>query len=171
MIIIGLGNPETKYNNTPHNVGFEIIDSFAKENNFPDFILSKKFKALISEKDGIILVKPQTYMNNSGESVFSLTNFYKTKNIIIIHDDIDLPLGKIKISQNRGSAGHKGIESIIKKLGTKNFKRIRIGICPKKKPADVEKYVLTKFKKRDKEIIIKSITKTIHEINNSRKSD
>lgn len=174
MIIIGLGNPGAKYKNTPHNIGFEAIDDFAKENKFPDFILSKKFKALISQKKHIVLAKPQTYMNDSGESVFSLINFYKTKNIIIIHDDIDLPIGKIKISQNKGSAGHKGVESIIKKLKTKDFKRIRVGISLEKKSAETEKYVLTKFKKEDKNIIQKSfkeIEKNIYEIINSRKSD
>jgi len=181
-IIAGLGNPVTKYQNTPHNIGFETIDEFARENNFPDFVLSKKFKALISEKDSIILAKPQTFMNNSGLCVKKLLEVRPPQScggrtsadFVVIHDDIDLLLGKIKISQNRGSAGHKGVESIIKELGTKNFKRIRIGVCPEKKPANIEKYVLTKFKKQDKDIIKKSIRetiKTIYELSNSRKSD
>ena len=164
MIIVGLGNPETKYKNTPHNIGFEAIDRIAKENNFPDFKLSKKFKAIISEKDDTILVKPETYMNNSGQSVAKLVKFYKTKDLTVIHDDIDLPLGKIRVSQNRGSAGHKGIESIIKELGTKDFKRIRIGIQPEKKIINIERYVLTKFTKEAKQLIIESIKKTLEEI-------
>jgi len=161
MIIVGLGNPETKYKNTPHNIGFEAIDRIAKENNFPDFKLSKKFKAIISEKDDTILVKPETYMNNSGQSVAKLVKFYKTKDLTVIHDDIDLPLGKIRVSQNRGSAGHKGIESIIKELGTKDFKRIRIGVQPEEKPRNLEKYVLTKFKKGTEQLIVKEIMEVI----------
>jgi peptidyl-tRNA hydrolase, PTH1 family len=171
MIIAGLGNPETKYKNTPHNIGFETIDVFAKENDFFDFSLSKKFKAKITEKDGVVLAKPQTYMNNSGESISALTNFYKNKDIVVVHDDIDLPIGKIKTSKNRGSAGHKGVESIIKEIGTKDFIRIRIGVLPEKKPANVEKYVLTRLKKEDKEIIIEEAKKAIYELINSRKSD
>ena len=80
-IIIGLGNPGRKYNNTPHNIGFEIVDRFAEENNFPGFKLSKKFNALISEKDNIILAKPETFMNRSGETVKKIVNFYKTKDL------------------------------------------------------------------------------------------
>lgn len=157
MIIVGLGNPEKKYSNTPHNIGFEIVDKIAKEKGFPAFKLAKKFKALISEKDDLILVKPETYMNNSGLSVSKIVKFYKAKDLVVIHDDIDLPLGRIKISENRGSAGHKGIDSIIKELGTKDFKRVRIGIQPEKKPENVEKYVLTKLKKQAKKTILDSL--------------
>jgi len=157
MIIVGLGNPGKKYNNTRHNIGFEILDQIKETDNFPDFKLSKKFKALISEKDKIILVKPQTFMNLSGKSVKIIASFYKTKDLIVIHDDIDLVIGKIKISRNKGSAGHKGIESIIKEIG-KDFTRIRIGIQPKKgKPADTESFVLKKFKKQELEEIKKSL--------------
>jgi len=153
-IIVGLGNPGEKYENTPHNIGFEAVDEFAKRNNFPDFKLSKKFNACVSEKNAVLLAKPQTFMNKSGFSVKALDNFYKAENLIIIHDDIDLPLGKIKVSKNRGSAGHKGVESIIKELGTKNFTRIRIGVSPAEaKPKDAEKYVLKKLQKKDREII------------------
>jgi len=150
-IIVGLGNPGRKYKNTPHNIGFEIVDQFAKENNFPEFKLSKKFNALVSEKDDIILAKPETFMNNSGESVAKIINFYKTDDLIVIHDDIDLLLGDIKISEDSGSAGHKGVQSIIKELGSQKFARVRVGIQPLKgKPAEVEKYVLRKFKKGEK---------------------
>lgn len=162
MIIVGLGNPGKKYINTRHNVGFELINQLAKENNFPEFKLSKKFNALISEKDNIILVKPQTFMNNSGKSVKKIAVNYKlqTTNLIIVHDDIDLPLGKIRVSKNRGSAGHKGVESIIKELGTKNFTRIRIGIRAQQSYElvhDIEKFVLEKFKKEEKDLIKKSL--------------
>jgi len=161
MIIVGLGNPGTKYKNTFHNIGFETIDKLAQENNFPEFKLSKKFKALVSEKNNTILAKPQTYMNNSGQSVSSLTRFYKTKELIIIHDDIDLPLGKTRISKNKGSAGHKGAESIIKELGSQDFTRTRIGICPKQKPKNVEKYVLKKIRKEIKKTMVEKAIKEI----------
>jgi len=158
-IIAGLGNPEPKYQNTPHNIGFEVIDEFAKENNFPEFKLSKKFNALISEKGDILLVKPQTYMNESGKSFKKIRLGRTSAELIVIHDDIDLPLGKIKISKNRGSAGHKGVESIIKELRTNDFIRIRIGVSKEKKPD-----VLTKFKKENKELIEKSIKEALIQI-------
>ncbi len=152
MIIIGLGNPGEKYNKTRHNIGFEIIDQFKEKNSFPDFKLSKKFHSLISEDKKIILAKPQTFMNKSGQAVKALIGFYKTKDLIIIHDDIDLLEGKIKVSKDRGSAGHKGIESIIKEIG-KNFIRLRIGIQPEKgKPKNPERFVLQRFNKKTKAV-------------------
>jgi PTH1 family peptidyl-tRNA hydrolase len=148
IVIVGLGNPGKKYLNTRHNIGFEAIDQLAKENKFPEFKLSKKFNALVSKEKEVILAKPQAFMNNSGQSVKLLYSFYKPKELIVIHDDIDLSLGKIRVSKNRGSAGHKGVESIIKELGTKDFTRIRIGIQPEKDVSqNVEKFVLQKFKK------------------------
>ncbi len=167
-IIIGLGNPGKRYNNTPHNIGFEIIDKLAKENNFPGFKLSKKFKAQVSEKQDTILAKPETFMNSSGKSVSKIASFYKQGNLIVVHDDIDLELGKIRISKDKGSAGHKGVESIIQELGTKDFTRIRIGIRPKRTILDTEKYVLKKFTKKNKEIIKESINKTIEELKKMR---
>jgi PTH1 family peptidyl-tRNA hydrolase len=182
IIIVGLGNPGKKYINTRHNIGFEIIDIFAKENNFPEFKLSKKSNALISENvingKKIILAKPQTFMNNSGISVKKLAGVRpplnqrgsdprNLRNLYIIHDDIDLPLGKIRISKNRGSAGHKGVESIIKELGTKNFTRIRIGIRPPCFRALVyrsKEFVLEKFKKEDKELLNQAIQQALIEI-------
>lgn len=178
ILIIGLGNPGKKYIYTRHNIGFQAVDEFAKENNFPEFRLSKKFNALVSEnvlnEKKIILVKPQTFMNQSGKAVKSLTNFYKITRpgrvvgLVVVHDDIDLPLGKIRISKNRGAAGHKGVESIIKEIGTKNFTRFRIGISPKiGKPKNVEKYVLQKFDKEEEKIIkqvIKETTKKLSQL-------
>lgn len=165
VIIVGLGNPGKKYLNTRHNIGFETIDQFAKENKFPEFKMAKKFNALISKEKEVILAKPQTFMNNSGQPIKALFSFYKPKELIIIHDDIDLSLGKIRISKNRGSAGHKGVESTIKELGTKNFIRIRIGIQPEKGiPQNVEKFVLQKFKKQEKELINQTIQQALIEI-------
>ena len=131
IIVIGLGNPGEKFKDTRHNVGFMVLDNFAEKNDFPEFVLQKKYSALISEKiignDKIILAKPQTFMNESGFSVKALTNNYKllTNNLIVIHDDFDLPFREVKIAENSGSGGHHGVGSIIENLGTKNFKRIK----------------------------------------------
>ena len=182
IIIIGLGNPGQEFKNTRHNIGFEVLDKIKEENDFPDFAFSKKFNAQISEgilnQEKTILAKPQTFMNDSGKSVKQLTDYYKVKEkaLIVIHDDIDVALGKIKISEDSSSAGHKGVQSIIDKLKTKDFYRFRIGILPTKgKPEETEKFVLKKFTKKEKEIIketIKKIAEKIsqipkHEINNS----
>ena len=171
ILIIGLGNPGKKYLKTRHNIGFRIIDEFAKKNNFSEFSSVKKADSLVSQtifnsreaiSDKIILAKPQTFMNNSGKAVKMLikNRDLNSKNLIVIHDDIDLALGKIRISKNRGSAGHKGVESIIKEIGTKNFTRIRIGIKPEQKTkVETEKFVLQKFLK-DEEKIVKKTTQT-----------
>ncbi len=180
ILVIGLGNPGKKYKNTRHNLGFRIVDEFREKNNFPKFKLSKKFNSLISESfvDGkkVILVKPRTFMNESGKSVKSLTNFYKSTrsglvtkpDFVVIHDDIDLPLGKIRIVKNRGAAGHKGVESIIKEIGTKNFVRFRVGIKRTKGTRQNTKFlagfVLQKLKKDEEKIIKETIEKTIEAI-------
>lgn len=157
-LIVGLGNPGNKYANTPHNIGFEVVNQL-QENwrtvyNFSGWKLTQKFNSQISEgkinDKKIILAKPTTYMNGSGIAVKKLFDFYKTpyRDIIVIHDDADLPFGAIQESYGRGSAGHKGVESIITTLGTKNFTRIRIGIRPIGKelaPKSLEKFVLEKF--------------------------
>ncbi|MCK4781579.1 aminoacyl-tRNA hydrolase [Candidatus Parcubacteria bacterium] len=177
ILIIGLGNPEEKYQKTRHNFGFQVIDEFRKKNDFPVFELfrlrrgfggqAKKNNALISKAvlsgEKIILAKPQTFMNNSGQAVKSLIAFYKIKSsdIIVIHDDLDLPLGKIKISQDSRSAGHKGVQSIIDEIKTKNFTRFRLGIKPEQsyRPfPGAENFVLEKFTK-DEEKIVKQIMK------------
>ena len=166
-LIIGLGNPGRKYQETRHNIGFQVVDEFLKENNFPRFKFAKKFNAEISEGilggEKILLAKPQTFMNLSGKSVKPLIDFYKITppGRVAIHDDIDILLGEIRIAKNRGAAGHKGIESIIKESKNKNFIRFRIGICPKTgKPKNPENFVLQKFNKEEKEIIKEVIKKT-----------
>jgi PTH1 family peptidyl-tRNA hydrolase len=157
-IIIGLGNPGKKFENTRHNVGFMAIDFFAEKNNFPDFKLQKRFDAQISELENILLAKPHTFMNESGKSAKKLLENKNIENLIIIHDDVDLPIGKIKIVKDRGSAGHKGIESIIQNIGNENLIRFRIGIAPEKK-VEAKKVVLKKFSKEEKELINQSIEK------------
>jgi len=175
ILIVGLGNPGTKYKKTRHNIGFRILDEFQNENNFPNFEFSKKFNSLISDgiirKKTILLAKPQTFMNNSGISVKRLMNFYKIKSsdIIVVHDDIDLVFGTTKLSERRGSAGHKGAESIIKELGTKDFIRLRVGIRDKKlKHKNTEKYVLERFTEQEEQglkKIIKQSSESLRSIN------
>lgn len=142
ILIVGLGNPGEKFNHTRHNVGFEALDFFATKKNFPNFELSKKYESLISEKNGVLLAKPQTFMNESGKAVKKLLKNNEAQ-LIIVQDDIDLEIGKLKIVKDRGSAGHKGIDSIIQNVGNENLVRFRIGIATNEKLA--EDVVLKKF--------------------------
>ncbi len=158
FIVIGLGNPGEQYKKTRHNVGFMAVDQFAKKNNFPDFELQKKANALISERDGILLAKPQTFMNESGKAVLQLTRNTQIENLVVIHDDVDLPVGKLKIIKERGSAGHKGVESVIKAIGNENLIRIRIGIAPVK-DIEAKKIVLKNFSKEEQKEIENIILK------------
>jgi PTH1 family peptidyl-tRNA hydrolase len=164
-IIIGLGNPGDKYKKTRHNIGFMALDKYAEKNNFPEFKLQKKLKAEISEKDDVILAKPQTFMNESGKAVREITKNRPDGNLIIIHDDIDLPVGKIKIVKERGSAGHKGVESIVQNIGNEGLIRVRVGIGGSK---DVEamKVVLKNFSIAEQE----AINQTMEKISNALRS-
>jgi len=166
IIIIGLGNPGEQYKDTRHNVGFMAVDVFAEKNNFPEFKLSKKFGSLISEgiigEEKVLLAKPQTFMNESGKAVSKIiSNFkFQISNLIVVHDDIDLPIGKIKIIKERGSAGHKGVESIIKNIGNKGLIRFRIGIGGQK-DTKAKKVVLKNFSAEEKKIINETMQKTV----------
>ncbi len=165
-IIIGLGNPEKKHESTRHNLGRLIIKSFQKKDDFLEFKTNKKLLALISKKEKVVLALPETFMNASGKSVKLLAKNYKldANNIVIIHDDFDLELGKIRISKNRGAGGHKGVQSIINELKTKDFIRFRIGIKPKRKPKDLDRFVLKKFTETEQKIIKNVIEKTLNVI-------
>ncbi len=134
-LIVGLGNPGEEYESTRHNAGRMVVEAFRKKNDFPDWSADKSLKALVSKglwgKDKVILVQPDNFMNVSGKSVAPLVkNAKDAERTIVVYDDLDLPLGGIKISFNRSSGGHKGVESIIKALKTREFARLRIGICP-----------------------------------------
>lgn len=133
-LIVGLGNPEKKYDNTRHNIGFRFIDLFLEKHGIPLTDYKSKFKSHIYDlefnKERVILIEPQTYMNLSGEAVRLVANFYKipTENILIICDDLSLPLAKIRLRQKGSSAGHNGLKDIEKHLGTQEYKRLKIGI-------------------------------------------
>jgi PTH1 family peptidyl-tRNA hydrolase len=155
-VICGLGNPGKEFKFTRHNLGFLVLDNFQKKNSFPEFKFSEKFLAEISRKKikeiEILLLKPQTFMNESGKAIKKIFSSYKIEpqNLCVVHDDLDLPFGKMKISFKRGSGGHKGVQSIIDEILTKDFWRIRIGIGrPKNKKT--KEYVLEEFEKEEKE--------------------
>lgn len=162
-IIIGLGNPGKEFAHTRHNSGFLALDALAAsltKDTEASWHTDKKVYAELLEvkrnKDTLILVKPQTMMNASGKAAAALAKKYKTKSarIVVIHDDIDIPLGKFKISFGKHSAGHKGVESIIRALKTKDFWRLRIGIHPKtKKKVDAMKLILAKFTPGEQRIL------------------
>ncbi|MDO8495947.1 MAG: aminoacyl-tRNA hydrolase [bacterium] len=171
-LIIGIGNPDEKYQNTRHNVGFMMVDYIAKKNDFGDFEFNKKLNALTAkgklEDSSIILAKPQTYVNKTGEAAAKLKNFYKVKpeQILVVQDDLDVPFGNTKISFDKNSGGHKGIESIMRALKTKKFYRLRIGLATtglkkarqqsdKKRDDFVVKMVLSKFSPSEQEQIKK----------------
>lgn len=172
IIIVGLGNPGEKYAFTRHNTGRIILNLFLKKNNFPEWEFDKKSKSLISaskiEKKEIVLVLPETFMNNSGPAVKNfITSKTQVKNLIVIHDDLDIPLEKFKISFNKSSAGHKGVESIIKNIKTKEFIRIRAGITPTTKTGKLKKpdskkllnFIISDFKKPELEMLKKTAKK------------
>lgn len=168
FLIVGLGNPEKKFEKTRHNLGSRIVEKFAEENNFPTFRLSKKLLSQISKGKicgkQVILAKPETYMNESGKAVKRLLSGLglNEKNLYLVHDDIDLALGHLKVVKNRGTAGHKGVESVVKELKTKNFVRFRIGIQPKEgKPKNLNNLVLNNFSTEEEKIIKEVIKKTI----------
>lgn len=179
-LIIGLGNPGDEYANTRHNMGFLFVATFSKKLNAPEFIYDKKFKAEISElkivplggiphsgkncKLKILAARPMTFMNKSGGAVAALAKFHKIKpeNILIVHDDIDIPWGGFKLSCGHSSAGHKGVESVIKALKTKNFWRLRIGIQPTlKKHTSADKIILKKFTQTELKTLGQTFKKAI----------
>lgn len=160
FIIVGLGNPGEKYENTRHNTGRMVLDVFRRSAHFPEWKLDSKIKAFTSSgtlgKETALLVLPETFMNKSGEAVRRMTGLKfrsadkkkEIANLAVIHDDLDIPFGFYKISFNKSSGGHKGVESIIRALKTQAFVRVRVGISPKKKPqgeVTVEKHILGNF--------------------------
>ncbi len=156
IVLVGLGNIGQEYAKTRHNIGFMAADRIIRRYNLPDF--KSKFKGMISEGaiagEKAIILKPSTFMNLSGESVLSLISFYKIPidNIIVFHDDMDLPVGKIKIKQGGSAGGHNGLKSIDKHIG-QNYWRVRIGVGRPVENNEVVNYVLGNFSKIEQEII------------------
>lgn len=164
--IIGLGNPGNKYKETRHNIGFMVIDELVNKNEW-DMTSQRKLKAdsalehLHSEK--VLLLKPQTYMNLSGESVRAAVDFYQLdpSDLLVIYDDLDLPAGKIRLREKGGHGGHNGIRSIIDHLGTKEFKRLRIGIGRPTNSMPIVNYVLEPFSTEQEENVKISVKEAV----------
>ena len=159
-IIVGLGNPEPEYSNTRHNMGFDTINKIAKKYNIE--FSKTKFKGIYGtgtiEGEKVILLKPQTFMNLSGESIKEIIDFYKlnTDNLIIIYDDIDIEPGIIKLRKTGGPGTHNGMKSVIKEIGTEKFPRVRVGIGEPEHKGDLINYVIGKIPEEDKQILEKS---------------
>lgn len=177
-LIVGLGNPGEKYAKTRHNVGFMVLDELAQKFSSSNYQFSKekKFEAEILKvnykNEDLVLVKPQTMMNASGDSVARLKEYYRVPpcDIWVIHDDLDLPLGHLKIVMGRGPAGHHGVESIIKELGTDEFVRFRLGIGfsgkidERENRRKVENFVLQELRGKEAVEITKGLDKTVEAI-------
>ncbi len=167
-LIVGLGNPGIKYRKTRHNFGFMVVDALAEDLKLP--LKKLKYKAMIGEgrlgDSKIILARPLTYMNNSGDSVWQLAKFFKVpnENIIVAHDDLDLPLGVLRLRPGGGASGQRGVASIIQKLGTQDFARVRLGISRPPGQMDPVDYVLEKFlpnEEKLRDIVIKEAVEAI----------
>lgn len=165
-VIVGLGNPGREYENTRHNIGFRVVDAIADRYNIG--VSEKKHRALIGKGviDGqkVVLVKPQTYMNLSGESVRSVIDYYKveeTDELIVVYDDISLDVGKLRIRKKGSAGGHNGIKSIIAHLGHDTFQRIKMGVGDKPKGYDLADYVLGHFSAEDNRMMKESIERAV----------
>lgn len=163
-IIVGLGNPGREYQNTRHNIGFQVIDAIAEKNNIS--VKEKKYKALIGKGlvagQKVLLVKPQTYMNLSGESVREVIDYYKIdekEELIVISDDISLDVGQIRIRKKGSAGGHNGLKNIILHLGHDQFERIKMGVGEKPQGYDLADYVLGHFTQLEQKILQDSIAR------------
>ncbi|MCM8785414.1 MAG: aminoacyl-tRNA hydrolase [Candidatus Omnitrophica bacterium] len=175
MIFVGLGNPGRKYQKTRHNVGFKVIERLKKNGKIIQVYRKKFFNGWILEIEGkeIIIVKPKTYMNESGKGVRVALEFFnkKIEDLFVIHDELGIELGKIKITKDKGHGGHKGILSVIENLQNNNFVRIRIGIKGQNIKKSFIEYVLSPFLPEEQEIIEKSIEKSVNAIKEILKSN
>ena len=174
-IIVGLGNPEADYSETRHNMGFNAINKLAEEYEID--ISRNKFDALygsgIIENEKVILVKPQTFMNLSGKSVVQFVNFYKIdlQDLLIIYDDMDIEISKIRIRKSGSHGGHNGIKSLIHELSSENFPRIRIGIGKPEFSEDYTNYVVGAIPEEEKEELDKGVTKAKEAVKEILKND
>lgn len=161
IIIAGLGNPDTKYSRNRHNAGFMVIERIAEKTGIE--LNSSKFKSKYGsgfvKGKKLHLLKPMTYMNRSGEAISKASNFFKipAENIVVIHDDMDIPLGRIKLKSGGGTAGHNGLRSIVERTGESGFARVRFGIGKPLNGSDVVSYVLSDFSNEEWELVEESI--------------
>jgi len=158
-LVVGLGNPGNEYKNTPHNVGFEVLDKLAQ--NYGVEFKKKKKNALITEvvigDEKVLLIKPQTYMNNSGDSVWAIAKMYKIKlaDIIVVLDDVDVVPGVVRLRENGSAGTHNGLRNIVARLGYTNFARVRIGVGKPTNNQDLADFVLGKISPdRQKDVLL-----------------
>ncbi len=162
-LIVGLGNPESDYSKTRHNMGFNVINKLSEKYEIE--VNKSKFKGLIGsgtiENEKVILLKPQTFMNLSGESIIEVINFYKIplENLIVIYDDVDIEPGKIRIRKNGSAGSHNGMKSVVNNLHTEEFTRIRIGIGKPKENTDMISYVIGYVPEEELENLNKGVEK------------
>lgn len=168
-IIVGLGNPTSKYEKTRHNIGFDVIDSLADKYSIN--ICNAKHRALcgtgIIEGEKVLLMKPQTFMNLSGEAVADAVNFYKcdpSVDLIIIYDDISMDPGRTRLRAKGSAGGHNGIKNIIAHLGTENFRRIKVGVGAKPDGWDLADYVLGHFSPADRKAVDEAVDRSVNAI-------
>lgn len=169
FVIAGLGNPKREYENTRHNAGFDVIDKLSEIYQIP--VKEEKFKAMIGmgiiEGQKVLLAKPLTFMNLSGESIRAITDYYKidvTSELVVISDDISLAEGMIRVRKKGSAGGHNGLKSIIAQLGTDQFQRIKMGVGEKPQGYDLADYVLGHFSKEDRVIMDAGIHDAIEAI-------
>ena len=169
FIIAGLGNPDEKYQGTRHNVGFDVVDRLAEK--YQIAVDTKKHRALIGkgviEGQKVLLAKPQTYMNLSGESIRSLVEYYKIdpeEELLVIYDDISLEVGQLRIRRKGSAGGHNGIKNIIANLGSSVFPRIKVGVGEKPPKWDLADYVLGHFSKEDRELMEEGYDRADHAV-------
>ena len=166
---IGLGNPGEKYTSTRHNIGVRAIEEIHDANGFSTFMLPqhKQFRSSTGKigNSAVVIIRPEVFMNNSGQVVGHFKNDLQKESsgLVVIHDDIALPIGTIRISDGRGDGGHNGVKSIISVLGTKKFIRIRIGVAPNMEITNLESFVLKKFTPEEE----KELTKVLPKVSNA----
>ncbi len=161
-LIVGLGNPGLKYKNNRHNVGFMVIDKLVDDHNSSD-ISKPLFKGELRKSKNILFLKPNTYMNLSGESVRAVCDYYKPERVIVVHDDLDLPFGTLRYKIGGGHGGHNGLRSIDSHIG-KDYYRVRIGIGKPVKKQEVAAFVLSDFPKAQKDELEKIIDVSVQAI-------
>ena len=166
FLIAGLGNPSSRYEKTRHNIGFDVIDAVSDRYNIE--VKEKKAKALCGsgfiEGQKVLLVKPQTYMNLSGDSISALMNFYKldpARELIVIYDDISLDPGNIRIRKKGSDGGHNGVKDIIAKIGTDQFPRIKVGVGAKPENWDLADYVLSRFSQGERRLVDEAAAESV----------
>ena len=169
-LIVGLGNPGKKYENTKHNIGFICLDKYASDNSLK-FKMENKFRGESLKEGNLILLKPHTFMNLSGESIRLVMDYYNidVKDVLIIYDDLALPLGKLRLREKGSPGGHNGVKSIVSHMGTQEFQRVRIGI-DSNPLIETKNYVLGKFSKEEEKTLEEALPK-VSEIINEFKSN